>query len=328
MAGFWGALAGVGARGLAAGVDQQTIETRRLVAEAAKRRAEDRQRRLDDEKMMMDRAALTAKGITPASTHVSLEDAPPETAPGSFADILARAGAANGLPTTPARSPLDPAAPVLPKMPTVKVEETPATFDPMGGTAGALEAAREAARSEAQRVALESRESEGEKNRTSREQAATNRERLRAERRNEIKKSPVTGNGRLAHITKLARQYMQPTWNGGMGLNPGQARTQATTDVDEMIASDPTPNAPAPAARRPNAFLPAPGASADPGGDVDLRTGPGFPARSSSASMTDPIDIAVQHLRDGTGTLAQLDASNKSATFKAEVKRRYGAGRK
>lgn len=315
--------------GATSALDQQALNLREVVKEKARKEAQARQDRLDAQKEELEQAKLLASGVTPASTKITLANAPTDEPPppSDFDAAMTRIGTANGMPTAPARGPFAGPGPVrLPKMPVLDVQETPATFDPSKSAAGSLEAQREKARADALQKTLESRESEGQLNRESREAISANHERIRQAKLGELHGRAVTGTARLQHIARMARQYMQPTYLGGLGLNPTLARSQATQDIDDIIASAPpesggtgTPLPKAPV--RPNAFLPAPGPVVDPGGDIDLSKPVGF---SGSPPPADPIDVAVQHLKDKTGTLAQLMASNKSAAFKAEVKRRAG----
>lgn len=57
-------------------------------------------------------------------------------------------------------------------------------------------------------------------------------------------------------------------------------------------------------------------------GDSILHVIPQQRGGQKVASPTDPVGVAVAHIREGTGTLAQLEASNNSAAFKAAVRQR------
>jgi hypothetical protein len=162
------------AKGVTGYAQGEEIARRQLVTELARKRAEERQARLDEEKRLVDRATMRSKGYTPASTAITLEPpGPAAPAPATFDSTLARAADATGLGTTP--SPFD-APPVkegsLGMIPKVRVVETPESFDPLAGTQGMMEAMREGARADALQRTLDSREAEGAANRASQEKRA------------------------------------------------------------------------------------------------------------------------------------------------------------
>lgn len=207
MPSYASGLASALARGIGGYATGEEIGSRDLINEIAKRQAgqradEELQLKKDELQARRDQAnaKLVTQGYTPASTSITTEPSDPATAAPapSFRDFLthglgttaAPVTAPGGIPlvtgngsATPADgSPTDgpPAeasalslttpitAGSLGTLPKLKVTDTPASFDPMAGTQGSLEAAREAARAGRLTATLDSREAVAEANRKSR----------------------------------------------------------------------------------------------------------------------------------------------------------------
>jgi hypothetical protein len=248
-----------------------------------------------------------AQGITPGSTTISRQpDVPP---PAVQAPPIAQAFSQGNLSAGGPAAPSSLTAPVAPgsmgSVPRLNVSSTQDEYNPDVDP----------------RVARIDEQNQGrfdvaQLRAASQERIGRNHDAARAAIHTEIGSRPITETARTGHILKLSAQYQKKTYSGGLGLGAADAEERATQDVDNIIASQhgggKKAAAPAPVAAPP----------ASPG-NVNLGD-PAAAGVSFPAPAADPIGVAVQHLRKGTGTLAQLDASDASPAFKAAVKQRMG----
>lgn len=224
------------AQGLVGYEQGRELGSRQLINEIARRQAaqraeEEAQLKRDEfeHRKAMDEAELVTKGYTPASTTIATEAAAPSTAPTpSFRDLLtAGLGATAGPVTAPLTGPVTggegsatpadgsptdgPPADVslvtpvdIGRVPKLTITETPASFDPLATTQGALEAAREEARAEGRREMLASQEARAKAANQSRELIAH----LRAANGGSRVGRPISAAAKEANARQAARALL------------------------------------------------------------------------------------------------------------------------
>jgi hypothetical protein len=214
MSSFGSGLIGALAAGAGGYAEGQQIGARELVAALARKRALERQAAQDqlqreefEHRKETDAANLMTRGYTPASTEITTEAPAPVTAPIPTFD----AALEHGL-EAPAGPPSSLTTPItegsLGTIPKVRVVDTPASFDPMAGTQGALEKMREEARAEEHQKTLDSQEKRATAANQSRELIAKLRAANAAQRSGASGTRPMTANARESNARQAAKALL------------------------------------------------------------------------------------------------------------------------